>query len=85
MLQPISGEADCQTDYINASYIDVSVLTSTQRFLPSYSHLELLTLLQGYSVSSKFIASQGIIYCCKLVPIVSAHRQILGMASVVCV
>ena len=26
ILQPIPGEADCKTDYINASYIDVNII-----------------------------------------------------------
>ena len=30
VLQPISGHSDCQKDYINASYIDVSIMNSNQ-------------------------------------------------------
>ena len=29
VLQPIRGRSDCQNDYINACYIDVSYTTST--------------------------------------------------------
>ena len=44
-LKPMAGRADCQHEYINASYVD------------------------GYFMTNKFIATQGIIllYTCTLI------------------
>ena len=53
-LKPLADVSDCQRDYINACYVDVSLflyLMLSIIFPTSY--------LQGYSIPNKFIATQG--------------------------
>ena len=56
VLKPLADVSDCQRDYINACYVDVSlflnlILSILCAFPNSY--------LQGYSIPNKFIATQG--------------------------
>ena len=49
---------DLTNDYINASHVDVSKKTLSQRHCV-YPHFPILSLTQGYSKPKKFIAAQG--------------------------
>ena len=71
ILDPIPGQEDCQSDYINACYVDVSVcdlfmitnvIATMHVFLCSLCYLQMLlpSRLQGFVKRKKFIASQGI-------------------------
>ena len=65
-LVPLSGHSDYQTDYINASYVDVGC----RKVYNKMSHTFLL-FLQGYSTPRKFLATQGnfiIIFLTLLLP-----------------
>ena len=61
VLKSISGGVDCEHDYINAAYVDVSFL----RFLANENLLTSIPLhiivsdTQGYSQDKKYIATQG--------------------------
>ena len=66
ILDPIPGQEDCQSDYINACYVDVSVcdlfMITNVSYVCSSCYLQMLlpSCLQGFVKRKKFIASQGI-------------------------
>ncbi len=66
ILDPIPGEEDCQSDYINACYVDVSVcdlfMITNVSYVCLLFYLQMLlpSRLQGFVKQNKFIASQGI-------------------------
>ena len=55
ILRPIEGHPDCQREFINACYVDVSYIAS----LSPYTMHMCLSLHQGYRLRNKFIATQG--------------------------
>ena len=81
-LKALSGREDCQHDYINASYIDVSKRTI---FIAKYHHQATFTLyaeylietgstflvffLQGYGIARKFVATQGQLVIGESIPV----------------
>ena len=52
-----------QSDYVNASYIDVSIYTHTLMYTCGYMYSVMWSLwalyMQGYNAPRKFIATQG--------------------------
>ena len=61
-LKPLPDHRDCLGDYVNASYVDVSL---TNLWRKKLEHLIiilyslLLHFLQGYHTSNKYLATQG--------------------------
>ena len=81
-LKALSGREDCQHDYINASYIDVSKhaqsslqnTTTKQLYLYAEYLIEtgstfLLFFLQGYGIARKFVATQGQLIIGESIPV----------------
>ena len=54
ILRPIRGHSDCQREFINACYIDVS-----DTFMFALVHTP---YTQGYKFENKFIATQGEVF-----------------------
>ena len=59
ILEPLLEYNDCQRDYINACYVDVSKTQHDRRFSTLHEIFLLLPLLQGFSTPKKFLATQG--------------------------
>ena len=58
ILRPIRGHSDCQREFINACYIDVS-----DTFMFALVHRDNVTpYTQGYKFENKFIATQGEVF-----------------------
>ena len=63
ILDPIPGQEDCQSDYINACYVDVSVCVLSSYFNGSLFLFLLLLLLQCVYIC--------LMTCC--IPLLMAH------------
>ena len=60
VLKPLADASDCQRDYINACYVDVSLFSAYQSALLTVAFLyTCLPTIQGFSIANKFIATQG--------------------------
>ena len=62
VLKPLSGSTDCQSDYINASYVDVRNIYMLTIFIENSMIIIIISQLfvfQGYDKIHKFIACQG--------------------------